>query len=306
MDGEVMAFVACTAVICAAVGIVLWYRRHTRRILENISSMLDEALRGEFRPERFDESLRSSVESKLRDCLAASALSARSLREEKARIESLVSDIAHQTRTPVANVLLYAQLLAERELDPEARGCVDALEQQAEKLRTLIDALVKTSRLETGMLALRPERNPLGPMLEAAVAQFLPAAESKRIQLTLVSTDAYARFDPKWTGEAVCNLLDNAVKYTPEGGHVRVEVTPYELFCRVDVADNGPGIPENEHAKVFSRFCRGAAHAGEEGVGLGLYLAREIVSSQGGYMKLSCPAEGGCVFSAFLPNLSAM
>ena len=301
-----MVFAVCAAVICAAVGVVLWYRRRTRRILENLSAMLDDALRGEFQPERFDESLSSSVESKLRDCLAASTLSARSLREEKARIESLVSDIAHQTRTPVANVLLYAQLLAERELDPEARGCVDALEQQAEKLRMLIDALVKTSRLETGTLALRPERNPLQPMLEAAVAQFLPAAEGKRIRLTLVPTDACARFDPKWTGEAVCNLLDNAVKYAPEGGHVRVEVTLYELFCRVDVTDDGPGIPEDEHAKVFSRFSRGAAHAGEDGVGLGLYLAREIASAQGGYMKLSCPAEGGCVFSMFLPNLSAM
>ena len=263
-------------------------------------------MRGEFRAEDFDESLRSSVESKMRDCLAASTLSARNLRQEKARIESLVSDIAHQTRTPVANVLLYAQLLAERELTPEARGCVELLEQQAEKLRALIDALVKTSRLETGVLAMHPQVNDVRSMLEAAVAQYAPAAEAKGIALSLAPTDARARFDPKWTGEAMCNLLDNAVKYAPEGGHVRVEVTPYEMFCRIDVTDDGPGIPESEHAKVFSRFYRGAAHAGEEGIGLGLYLARQIVSAQGGYMKLSCPDGGGCTFSVYLPNLSAM
>ena len=301
-----MAFVACALVICAAAGCVWWYRRRTRRAMENLSAMLDDALRGEFQPERFDESLRSSVEFKLRDCLAASALSARNLREEKARIESLVSDIAHQTRTPVANVLLYAQLLAERELDAEGRACVESLERQAEKLRALIDALVKTSRLETGMLALRPEDGPLAPVLAAAVAQVAPAAEAKGITLSLTPTDARARFDAKWTGEALCNLLDNAVKYAPEGGHVSVEVAPLELYCRVDVTDDGPGIPEEERPKVFSRFYRGAAHAGEEGIGLGLYLAREITSAQGGYMKLTCPAGGGCVFSVYLPNLSAM
>ena len=301
-----MVFVVCAVVICAAIGCVLWYRRRTRRTLENLSRMLDAAMRGEFHAEEFDESLRSSVESKMRDCLAASTLSARNLRQEKARIESLISDIAHQTRTPVANVLLYAQLLAERELDPETRGCVELLEQQAEKLRALIDALVKTSRLETGVLAMHPEVNALRPMLEAAVAQYAPAAEARGIALSLAPTDARVRFDPKWTGEAVCNLLDNAVKYAPEGGHVRVEVMPYEMFCRIDVTDDGPGIPESEHSKVFSRFYRGAAHAGEEGIGLGLYLARQIVSAQGGYMKLSCPDGGGCTFSVYLPNLSAM
>ena len=299
-------WIVCAAVSCIAAGIVLWYRRRTRRVLENLSRMLDAAMRGEFRPEQFDESLRSSVESKLRDCLASSSLSARNLREEKARIEALVSDIAHQTRTPVANVLLYAQLLAEQELAPEARVCAEALESQAEKLQTLVDALVKTSRLETGVLAMRPEENAVSPMLEAAVAQFRPAAEAKGIALSLAPTDARARFDPKWTGEALCNLLDNAVKYAPAGGHVRVEAVPYELFCRVDVMDDGPGIPESEQPKVFSRFYRGAAHAGEQGIGLGLYLARQIVSAQGGYMKLSCPNEGGCVFSIFLPNLSGV
>ena len=301
-----MTLVICAAAVCGAIGWVLWYRRRTRRTMENLSRMLDAALRGGFQPEHFDESMCSAVESKLRDCLAASALSAENLRAEKARIESLVSDIAHQTRTPVANVLLYAQLLAEQELSPEARTCVESLERQAEKLRALIDALVKTSRLETGVLAMHPEGNDIRPMLEAAVAQYAPAAEEKGITLSLAPTDARACFDPKWTGEAVCNLLDNAVKYAPQGGHVRVEVVPCELFCRIDVTDDGPGVPESEHAKVFSRFYRGAAHAGEKGIGLGLYLARQIVSAQGGYMKLSCSDRGGCTFCVYLPNLSAM
>ena len=298
------AWIVAALAVCASAGFALWLRRGERARLLRMERMLDGALAGEFRPEEFDESLQSSVESRLRDCLAASALSARELRAEKARIEGLISDVAHQTRTPVSNLLLYAQLLSEQELPPQARDCAASMEAQAEKLRALMDALVKVSRLEAGVLALRPEASPVGPMLEAAVAQFRPAAEAKGIELALAPAAFSARFDPKWTGEALCNLLDNAVKYAHEGGHVRVSAQPGELFCRVDVTDDGPGVPESERARIFSRFGRGAAHARDEGVGLGLYLGREIASGQGGYVKLSCPEGGGSVFSLFLPSLS--
>ena len=85
---------------------------------------------------------------------------------------------------------------------------------------------------------------------------------------------------------------------------MRVTAQAGELFCRVDVADDGPGVPEAERGKLFARFYRGAAHAADEGVGLGLYLARQIAAGQGGYVKLTCPDGGGSVFSLYLPNLS--
>ena len=114
--------------------------------------------------------------------------------------------------------------------------------------------------------------------------------------------EAAARFDPKWTGEAVCNLLDNAVKYTPAGGRVTVSVTPYELFCRIDVADTGPGLGEEEQAKVFQRFYRAPAARDREGVGIGLYLVRQIAAGQGGYVKVDSAPGRGSVFSLFLPQ----
>ena len=143
---------------------------------------------------------------------------------------------------------------------------------------------------------------PLAPMLEDAAAQFIPKAAEKGIALTLASTDAHAVFDPKWTAEAVCNLLDNAVKYTPAGGTVTVEVIPYHMFCRVNVTDSGPGIPEAERAKVFQRFYRSPVAYETEGVGIGLYLARQIAEGQGGYIKVSSrPGQGSC-FSLYLPR----
>ena len=232
----------------------------------------------------------------------ACAAANRDLGRERERMAGLISDISHQTKTPVANILLYTQLLSEQELSPEGRNCAAALEGQVEKLRALVDALVKTSRLEAGILALHPKAGPLAPMLEDAAAQFIPKAAEKGITLTLASTDAQAVFDPKWTAEAVCNLLDNAVKYTPAGGTVTVEVIPYQMFCRINVTDSGPGIPEAERAKVFQRFYRSPAAYETEGVGIGLYLARQIAEGQGGYIKASSGPGRGSRFSLYLPR----
>lgn len=286
----------------AALAVVLWDRVRTARTMKTLDKMLDDAIRGDFTEDGFDESRLSAVETKLAKYLSANLVSARNLAQEKDKIKELIADISHQTKTPIANILLYAQLLAEQDLPAESRPCAEALENQAEKLRFLIEALVKTSRLETGVLALHPRRESLRPMLETALAQFAPRAAEKGVALTLLPGDGEGVFDPKWTLEAVCNLLDNAVKYTPPGGRVTVEVLSYELFCRINVTDNGPGVPEAEQAKIFQRFYRGADHARDEGVGIGLYLTRQIAEGQGGYVKAFSPKQGGAVFSLYLPK----
>ncbi len=280
----------------------LWKIWRARLTMNRLERMLDEAIEGRFSERRFDESRLSRAESRLAHYLSASAISAGHVAEEKAQLQSLIADISHQTKTPLSNILLYAQLLAEMELSGEGQNCVAALEGQTKKLQSLLDALVKTSRLETGILTLRPVSGPLLPMLEEAVGQFLPSAAGKGISLTLTPTDASAVFDPKWTAEAVCNLLDNAVKYTPAGGEISVRAVRYEMFCRVDVADTGPGVPEAEQPKIFQRFYRSDAAREAEGVGVGLYLARQIAEGQGGYLKVSSRPGRGAVFSLCLPT----
>ena len=294
--------VCAAAVALASLGAMLWYRHLTKRTLKRLDQMLDAAIRGAFSEEAFDESMLSAVEAKLGRYLAASAVSARNLQEEKDKIKTLIADISHQTKTPVSNLLLYTQLLAEQELPTDSRSCVSALEGQAEKLQALIEALVKTSRLETGVIALRPVPGQIHPVLQSAVSQLAPKADAKGVRAVLEPGEADAVFDPKWTEEAVCNLLDNAVKYTPSGGRVTVRTEMYPLFARIDVQDTGPGIPEEEQPKVFQRFYRGVAHQTEEGVGIGLYLVRQIAEGQGGYVKVLSPKGGGAVFSLYLPR----
>ena len=297
-----VSYFGMAAAVFAAVAVMLWDRRRLRRTMQQLDEMLDAAIRDEFTESAFDESMQSAVEAKLSDYLSASAVSARNLRTDKENMEALISDISHQTKTPLSNILLYAQLLSEQNLPESSRQCVSALEGQAEKLQMLIEALVKLSRLESGLLTFAPQPGPLSPMLEDAVSQLRPKAEEKGLRLIYHSTAIEAVYDRKWTEEAVCNLLDNAVKYTPPGGQVTVQAVSYEMFCRIDVIDNGPGIPEDEHASIFGRFYRGHDHKAEEGVGLGLYLARQITAGQGGYVKVCSKPGEGSKFSLFLPR----
>ena len=286
-----------------AAALVLWDRLRLRRIYRHLDDMLDRAIQGTFREEVFDESRLSALEVRLAQYLAASAAKARGTQAERDRIKALIADISHQTKTPIANVLLYAQLLGEQPLSPEGRDCLTALESQTEKLRTLIDALVKTSRLETGVLVLHPRLSLLAPVLEDCAAQFTPRAAEKGVILTLVPAgEVIAVFDPKWTAEALCCLLDNAVKYTPPGGAVTLQAVSYELFCRINVTDTGPGVPEAEQAKIFQRFYRSADTWNTDGVGIGLYLTRQIAESQGGYVRVFSKPGKGAKFSLFLPR----
>lgn len=297
-----MTYAIIAASILLAGGVVLWYRRRTQRTLERLNRMLDIAMQGEFTENSFDETMLSALESKLAHYLAASTVSARNVAAEKDKLKTLIGDISHQTKTPIANILLYTQLLSEQPLRPESRPCVDALEGQTKKLQNLLDALVKTSRLESGVIVLHPACGTLQAVIDAAFAQIAPKAEEKKIRITLEPTEADAVFDPKWTEEAVYNLLDNAVKYTPAGGAVRVTAAAYQMFSAIHVRDTGPGISEEEQPRVFQRFYRGAEYAEEEGVGIGLYLVRQIAEGQDGYVKVRSQVGSGSTFSLFLPR----
>ena len=161
-----IGIIIIAAAVLTAAAVVVWDRWGTRRLLKRLDTMLEKAITQGFTEEDYDESLLSVVETKLARYLAASTVSARNLQAEKDKIKTLIADISHQTKTPLANVLLYAQLLSEQPMPEESRACVTALEGQAEKLQSLIEALVKTSRLESGVLTLHPQPASLAPMLE--------------------------------------------------------------------------------------------------------------------------------------------
>ena len=275
------------------------------REAKKVEEMLDAALQGNFRESDYDESELSRVETKWKRFLSTSALSKEQLEREKENVKSLVSDISHQTKTPVANIRLYTELLKERlcgeENTPERQQEIrmaEEISRQAEKLEFLIQSLTKMSRLESNILAVQPEEQGLKKLLEESIWDVTPKAEKKQIQIINNCVDNITAFyDFKWTKEAVCNVLDNAVKYSPRGGKVILSVTEYELYAAVSVRDEGIGIPEEDTARIFGRFYRAESVQQEDGVGIGLYLTREILRKQNGYIKVkSAPGKGSEFF----------
>ena len=285
----------------AAAAVVLWERRKARKTMEEIERMLDAAMTGSFSETTFDESYLSALETKFAHYLSAAEASSQNIAQEKDKIKTLIADISHQTKTPIANLLLYSELLMEETLPASAKENVEALYKQSEKLRFLIDSLVKLSRLENGIISLSPQQASLQPLLESVVEQYAAKASGKGLSIYLYDTDISATFDFKWTAEALANIVDNAIKYT-EHGTITISTVNYEMFTRIDISDTGSGIPENEQAKIFSRFYRSNAVQEQEGVGIGLYLARQIISGESGYIKVASVPGKGSTFSIFLPK----
>lgn len=276
----------------------------TAKILKAADKMLDSAINNTFSESDFTESSLSKLESRMYRYLSAGKTAKNQIVNERNVIKELVSDISHQTKTPLSNILIYTQLLNETDgLDNNSRELLSQIENQTEKLNFLIQSLVKTSRLENGIVSVMPKENSILQIFNNI--DYYAIAEKKGIKLVIDTIpDLRAEFDLKWTSEAISNIIDNALKYTSHGGSVTVSAKDYEMFVRIDIADTGIGIRESEISQIFTRFYRSPDVSDEKGVGVGLYLAREILSKEGGYIKVSSQPEKGSVFSVFLPKKS--
>ena len=280
------------------------------RALDRLNQMLDEAISGTFEERNYDETRLSRLESRWKHYLGTSVLTEENLRQEKEKIKGLVSDISHQTRTPMTNLKMYAALLeenlkAETRMDSreESLEMIGEIIRQTEKMEFLIQSLSKMSRLEADLVEVRPKFRELSGLLEEAAAGVRQRAMKKQIDIRNTYTgNGEACYDLKWTKEALENILDNAVKYSPRKAEIILSVTEYEMYAAVSVKDFGRGIKEEDMPKIFGRFYRAEEVQQEEGVGIGLYLAREILKKENGYIKVkSVPGEGS-EFILYLPR----
>ena len=227
----------------------------------------------------------------------------RKVDEERRELQSLISDISHQVKTPVSNLKMAADTLLEKPVSEAERiDFIRGIFSQTDKLDFLFQALVKTSRLETGVIQLEKKPGRLFDTVAQAMSGIVYAAEKKEITVSVdCSEDLTVSHDSKWTSEALFNLLDNAVKYTPAGGKIAVSVVLWEMYVEIKVTDTGKGISESNQAAIFRRFYREEEVHDQQGVGIGLYLAREIVTRQGGYIKVVSEPGKGSEFSIMLP-----
>lgn len=279
-------------------------RKHgIRATYDKLNQMLDDAINGDFEESDYDESELSKLETKWKRYFASSALSQKRIEEEQNTIKELVTNISHQTKTPLANILLYTQLLNERPLDEESAFLVKEIQTYSEKLDFLIQSLVKLSRLETGTYQFTPVSSNLLEITESVAREAMQKAAFKHITIHIdVDAGHAAVFDQKWTKEAIYNILDNAIKYSPENSTITIHSREYELFSCLCITDKGIGISEEEIPKIFGRFYRGLHVREQEGVGIGLYLSRQIIENQNGYIKVSSKLGQGSSFQIYLPK----
>ena len=311
----IVLFLLCLLLAWAA----LIYRKREKKLKISILQMLEEASSGSFQDKRFDETSVSEVENRMWNYLENRQTAMERIERDRQRMQSQISDIAHQAVLPVSNIVLYTQLLEENlsngftgtkinEIEnvqltkaevSEIISEITAIRDEIGTLDFLIQSLVKLSRMENGIINLNAEKQQFKPMLDLVKQQFAIKAKNKGIDFLIEDTEETAVFDCKWTLEAVANIVDNAVKYTQEGGKISIHTEALPSLVRIDIADTGIGIREEEQGAVFSRFYRSVETSNSRGVGIGLYIAREVMRVQNGYIRLRSEYGNGSTFSLY-------
>lgn len=294
--------------LCALVGVLVLTQTFGKRLAlftSDLCQTLDNMIAGNEEPTRPEDSETqlARIRHRLARLYQIMQENRRKVDEERQELQSLVSDISHQVKTPVSNLKMVTDtLLTKPVTDQERVDFLQGIRSQTEKLDFLFQALVKTSRLETGAIQLEKNDSLLFDTLAQAMSGIVYSAEKKNITVTVdCPEDLHLPHDSKWTAEALFNLLDNAVKYSLTGGKISVSVERWEMYVKLDVTDTGKGISESNQASIFRRFYREEEVHDEQGVGIGLYLTREIITRQGGYIKVTSEVGKGSTFSVFLP-----
>ncbi len=309
MTGEVWVLTAgILLTACAIIWqflLMLFFSKQLSVFTGELCRVMDRMISGSEEPVRVtdSETLFARISYRLSRLYGIMQENRRKVDVERQELQMLVSDISHQVKTPVSNLKMVTDTLLTRPVPEEARReFLKGIRSQTDKLEFLFQALVKTSRLETGAIRLEKKEALLIDTLAVACSGVVYEAEKKDISVSVdCPDDLRLSHDSKWTAEALFNLLDNAVKYTPRGGAIRISAEQWEMYVKLNVSDTGKGIPESNQASIFRRFYREEEVHEEQGVGIGLYLAREIVTKQGGYMKVTSEVGRGSTFSAFLP-----
>lgn len=302
---EYIILAAAGVLFTGAAAMLYAARRALVSYTESLSECLDDMIAGKediiFGQEK--ETLTGRLQSKLQKLYEILENRASRSQDDRRMLEGIIADLSHQVKTPIAGIRMYHNLLQKEQLDENRRReFLDAVEHQVDKLEFLIQSMIKMSRLETGIVKVHPEYTPVYPLLEQAVCDIALQAETKEIEIEVECDERLKMYcDPKWTREAVFNLMDNAVKYTGKGGRVLVNATATDFFVRIRIQDNGKGIAEPHLAEIFKRFYREPDVAQSEGIGLGLYLVREILTREKGFVEVQSKEGRGSCFSVHLP-----
>ena len=254
------------------VAFLAFVRRKLTLFSDALCKLLDDMMSADQAPPQYteEENLFYKIQHRLSRLYEVLRESKSSIAKERADLQELISDISHQVKTPIANLKMLDATLLEQNVSPEKqKEFLLAMDSQLDKLDFLMQAMIKTSRLEAGVIALEPKPQAIYDTLAAALGGILLNAEQKKITVTVDCPETVsAAHDRKWTTEALFNILDNAVKYTPVGGKIHVAVVCWEMYVKIDISDTGIGIPEQHQGTIFKRFYREDSVHDAPGIGI--------------------------------------
>ncbi len=302
MNNEIIILVISFLILTGMIIFLLIKIKAYRKTLNRILDHMDLAISGTEQEIEYDENIDAAITEKMNKLVNISRLNYEDASRDRDLVKSLISDIAHQVRTPLTNIMLYAGLLQENAITDDSIKMAKQIQRQSEKLDFFMNELVKSSYMETEMIAVHREENSIDELFAEACQEVELAALKKKIIFNIKECDRSGSFDMKWTKEVLINLLDNAIKYSPEESEILLNYKKYESFFSINIIDHGMGISESEQGMIFKRFYRSPEVEREQGLGIGLYLVREIIEKQGGYIKVRSEVGKGSTFSMFLPN----
>ena len=225
------------------------------------------------------------------------------VRLDQAR-RDFIATASHELKTPLFSLSGFMELLDEGDLDaPTEREFLDLMRQQVDRLTELSLSLLDLSQVDSGAVRLEPGDVDLSVLTRAVASEFRPGAEAREVSVDVAAPDELPAFcDERRVAQVLRALLDNAVKFSPEGGRVEVRVEDGRDDATISVTDQGPGIPRNELTRIFERFFRGSDGIRASGTGLGLSIARDMVELMGGDLAVTSePGQGAC-FRVAIPK----
>jgi phosphoserine phosphatase RsbU/P len=220
--------------------------------------------------------------------------------------------LGHELRSPLSAILAYSALLLDEEfgsLRDRQRESVARIQMSGQHLLAIIENVLDVARINAGVLHLSPSVICVESVLAEAVQMVQPRATEKHQDLRVgPAGDVMVQADANRLRQALVNLIGNAIKYSPQGGAVEVVASAREMegrpFVALAIADNGPGIPADLLDAIFEPYDRGAAASHEPGLGLGLFIARELVRQMGGDIRVRSEPGAGSTFTALLPRVA--
>ncbi|HWQ75261.1 MAG TPA: HAMP domain-containing sensor histidine kinase [Syntrophomonas sp.] len=279
---------------------------YVRKTFGSIDQVLDSVLarNTEIPFEAAADNRLSKLTHKAVKIIRMSTMDISQTKQEKEIIQSFISDMSHQMKTPLSGVAMYTDLLLEGHItEAERQEFLSCVKTGTEKLQWMMDSLVKMSRLEVGAIELSPAPAGIKQTISDSISSVYGAASKKNISIqTVYFEDIALLHDRKWTCEAITNILENAIKYSPSDGEINISLESLPIYTKISITDYGIGIAPEEWNSIFKRFYRGRNAKGVDGAGLGLYLASLIFQKQGGYILVDSKPGKYTTFSMFLQN----